>query len=76
MDPATIMAAVKFIGQALATAGASQAVASAVPKTSINPAGAVPDSGDMDLNKLVGGQQQQQSMLPKLQLQNRLPRPY
>lgn len=72
-----VMAALKFVGQALATAGAQQAVSAAVPKTSVVPTGAVPDAGGMDLNALV--QQPQQaggSQLPKLQLQNRLPRPY
>jgi predicted lipoprotein with Yx(FWY)xxD motif len=76
MDPATIAMALKFIGGAIASAAAQQGVAAAMPKTSVTPVGAMPDAGGMDLNALVQKPQQQQSQLPSLQLQNRLPRPY
>ena len=70
------LAALKFIGSAVATAAAGKAVDMAVPKKGIVPTGAVPDAPAMDLNSLVGQQQKQPSKLPQPSLQNRLPRPY
>ena len=72
-----VLAAMKFIGSAIATAAAAKAVDSAVPKKGIVPVGEPPATGQgMDLQALVGSQQRP-SMLPKqnLQLSNRLPRP-
>lgn len=53
-----------------------QSASAATPKNSIVPVGQVPDG--MDLQSLVAQPQPQQSQgqLPKLQLSNRLPRPY
>lgn len=75
-----VLAAMKFIGQAVASAAAAKAVDSAVPKKGIVPVGQAPESNvnSMDLQQLISGQQQHQPQLPQqsLQLQNRLPRPY
>lgn len=74
--PVVVAAALKFIGQAVASAAAAKGVDAAIPKKSIVPTQDIPQSQAMDLNALVGQRQGQQSQLPKIQLQNRLPRPY
>lgn len=64
--------------KAAASAAASKAVASALPQNGMTTPGQSPSEQPMDLSALLSSAQQQQAKqeLPKLQLQNRLPRQY
>jgi len=70
-----VVAALAFIGKTLATAAAAKGIDMAIPKHGLVPTQETPNGGgDMDLSALLAKPQQSQTELPKLQLQNRLPR--
>lgn len=60
--------------KAAASAAAAKGVDALTPKTGMTTPGQTPQDTGMDLNALVSQAQAHQSELPKLQLQNRLPR--
>ena len=72
-----VAAALKYIASAVASAAVAKGVDAASPKTSVNPVGDAPALDSFDLQQLIS-EQQRPSQLPeqRLQLQNRLPRPY
>lgn len=65
-----------WLAPMLASLGLSTGAQMAAPKYGMSQPGAVPqmENDQIDFSRLVG--QQASTQLPKLQLQNRLPRPY
>lgn len=78
MIPQLLALAAQYIAPAIASSAVGGAINAAMPKKGMTTPGQAPSMDQMDFNSLLAQPQQAQAQnsLPKLQLQNRLPRGY